>query len=55
MKQRPWDLSPIFGVGRKGQAVEHDGVGPYHGSSGLPAKYPELNPQENVWQFLRDN
>lgn len=21
----------------------------------LPAKCPELNPQENVWQFLRDN
>ncbi len=21
----------------------------------LPAKSPELNPQENVWQFLRDN
>ena len=21
----------------------------------LPAKCPELNPTENVWQFLRDN
>ena len=21
----------------------------------LPAKCPELNPQENIWQFLRDN
>ena len=21
----------------------------------LPAKCPELNPQENVWQFMRDN
>jgi putative transposase len=21
----------------------------------LPAKRPELNPQENVWQFMRDN
>jgi DDE superfamily endonuclease len=21
----------------------------------LPSKYPELNPQENVWQFRRDN
>lgn len=21
----------------------------------LPAKSPELNPQENVWQFMRDN
>ena len=21
----------------------------------LPAKCPELNPQENVWQFIRDN
>jgi hypothetical protein len=21
----------------------------------LPAKCPQLNPQENVWQFLRDN
>lgn len=21
----------------------------------LPARCPELNPQENVWQFLRDN
>ena len=21
----------------------------------LPPKCPELNPQENVWQFLRDN
>ena len=21
----------------------------------LPAKYPELNPVENVWQFLRGN
>ena len=21
----------------------------------LPAKCPELNPQENVWQFLREN
>jgi transposase len=21
----------------------------------LPAKAPELNPMENVWQFLRDN
>jgi hypothetical protein len=21
----------------------------------LPAKCPKLNPQENVWQFLRDN
>ncbi len=21
----------------------------------LPAKCPELNPQENVWHFLRDN
>ena len=21
----------------------------------LPGKGPELNPQENVWQFLRDN
>ena len=21
----------------------------------LPAKYPELNPQENVWQFMREN
>jgi hypothetical protein len=21
----------------------------------LPAKCPELNPQENVWQFVRDN
>jgi len=21
----------------------------------LPAKCPELNPQENVWQYLRDN
>ena len=21
----------------------------------LPAKCPELDPQENVWQFLRDN
>ncbi len=21
----------------------------------LPAKYPELNPQENVWEFMRDN
>jgi hypothetical protein len=21
----------------------------------LPAKCPELNPQENVWQFLRDS
>ena len=21
----------------------------------LPAKCPELNPQENIWQFMRDN
>ncbi len=21
----------------------------------LPARCPELNPQENIWQFLRDN
>ena len=21
----------------------------------LPAKCPELNPQENIWQFIRDN
>jgi transposase len=21
----------------------------------LPAKCPELNPVENVWQFMRDN
>ena len=21
----------------------------------LPAKCPELNPQENVWEFMRDN
>jgi transposase len=21
----------------------------------LPPKCPELNPQENVWQYLRDN
>ena len=21
----------------------------------IPAKCPELNPQENVWQFMRDN
>jgi transposase len=21
----------------------------------LPAKSPELNPQENIWQFMRDN
>ncbi len=21
----------------------------------LPAKYPELNPVENIWQFMRDN
>jgi hypothetical protein len=21
----------------------------------LPVKCPQLNPQENVWQFLRDN
>ena len=21
----------------------------------FPAKCPELNPQENIWQFLRDN
>jgi len=21
----------------------------------LPAKCPELNPQENIWQFVRDN
>jgi hypothetical protein len=21
----------------------------------LPAKFPELKPQENVWEFMRDN
>jgi putative transposase len=25
------------------------------GSLALPAKSPELNPTENIWQFMRDN
>ena len=26
-----------------------------HHPDPLPAKCPELNPQENIWQFIRDN
>ena len=30
-------------------------VPPYITLVPLPSKCPELNPQENVWQFMRDN
>lgn len=43
MDQAGWHLTPKLHV------PENISIVP------LPAKCPELNPQENVWQFMRDN
>jgi transposase len=29
--------------------------GAHRGLTPLPSKSPELNPVENIWQFMRDN
>ncbi len=43
LDQAGWHLSPRLAV------PDHITIVP------LPAKCPELNPQENIWQFMRDN
>lgn len=43
MDQAGWHLTP------KLEVPDNISIVP------LPAKSPELNPQENVWQFMRDN
>ena len=42
--QAGWHLS-----GRLDRAAQH------HADPAARAKCPELNPQENIWQFMRDN
>jgi hypothetical protein len=44
-------------AGRSGRLAfvpQIDGPTQHHSDS-VPGKVPELNPQENIWQFLRDN
>lgn len=41
--QAGWHMTPKLAVPAKISIIP------------LPAKSPELNPQENVWQFMRDN
>jgi transposase len=43
MDQAGWHLTPKLEVPANISIVA------------IPSKSPELNPQENVWQFLRDN
>ncbi len=43
LDQAGWHLSPKLAVPANITIVP------------LPAKCPELNPQENIWQFMRDN
>lgn len=42
MDQAGWHLTPKLVI-------------PNNISIPIPSKSPELNPQENVWQFMRDN
>jgi hypothetical protein len=54
LQSRPARTRSFFSIGRDGMS-RRGFPSPTTSPSCLPPKSPELNPVENIWQFMRDN